>query len=73
MSEDMGCRLIVPPQQIQGMDLDEPAVSMFKNIFQCQTHMPFLRLCSFGGLFLKAHWTPQEDKVAEALSYFLQI
>lgn len=51
MSEDMGCRLIVPPQHIQGVDLDERAVSMFKYIFQCQTHMAFLRLCSFGGLF----------------------
>lgn len=70
MIEDMGYRLIIPPQQIQGADLDGPAVSMFKYIFQCQTHMPFLRLCSFGGLVLKAHWTPQEDKLTEVLSYF---
>lgn len=71
MSEDISFWLKILSHQIWEVNLEKTDVSIFKNIFQCKAHVPFLRLVPLGiWLFLKALWTVQEVKVAEILRFF---
>lgn len=71
MSEDLSFRLKILFQQIWEVNLENNIMSIFKNIFQCKAHVPFLSLIHLGiWVFLKALWRLQEVKVAEILSFW---